>query len=202
MTRSPFKVHSNQQMMNHLRTINIIRSHSGLLHRQHVRHFSYTESIAGAWTALSKSAPVACLQDGLIQLHDATGLPWWATIVMSTFALRTVVTLPLAVYQAKNMAKFEKVVTIDLPEISRQLKQETAIAVRKFNWTEEEARKAFTASVGFARWLSVNLLILFHTFSAAGSIFEVDCERELPSGQVDGHFVGTNTAVDHPIGDH
>lgn len=133
--------------MNRLRTINNIRSHNGLLHRHHIRQFSYTESIAGAWTALSKSAPVACLQDGLIQLHDATGLPWWATIVVSTFALRTLITLPLAVYQTKNMAKFEKVATIDLPEISKQLKQETAIAVRKFNWTEDEARQAFTASV-------------------------------------------------------
>lgn len=142
--------------MNRLRGINtIIIRNSGLLSSniggQRVlvpcRQFSYTESIAGVWTALSQSAPVTGLQDGLIQLHDATGLPWWATILVSTFALRTAVTLPLAIYQNKNMAKFEKVATIDLPEISKQLKQETAIAVRKFDWTEEEARKAFTASV-------------------------------------------------------
>lgn len=136
--------------MNHLRIINTLRSGSSsrVLHRQSTRQFSYVESVAGVWTSLSQSAPVALLQNGLIQLHDATGLPWWATIAISTFTLRTVITLPLAVYQNKNMAKFEKVATIDLPEISKQLKQETAIAVRKFKWTEEEARNAFTASVG------------------------------------------------------
>lgn len=135
--------------MNHFRIINTLSRSSGLLRcGGQNRQFSSSESIAGVWTALSQSAPVAALQNGLIELHDASGLPWWATIIVSTFALRTAVTLPLAVYQNRNMAKFEKVATIDLPEISKQLKQETAIAVRKFNWTEEEARKAFTASVG------------------------------------------------------
>lgn len=139
--------------MIHLRVINTLyRSRSVLAGRgghliQSHRQFSYTETIAGAWTTLSQSAPVTALQNGLIQLHDATGLPWWGTLLVSTFALRTVITLPLAVYQNRNMAKFEKVATIDLPEISKELKQEVAIAVRKFNWTEEEARKAFTASV-------------------------------------------------------
>lgn len=140
--------------MNHLRIINTLSRSSGLLRcgggqlkQTEHRQFSGSESIAGVWAALSQSAPVAALQNGLIQLHDASGLPWWATIIVSTFALRTAVTLPLAVYQNRNMAKFEKVATIDLPEISKQLKQETAIAVRRFNWTEEEARRAFTASV-------------------------------------------------------
>lgn len=141
--------------MNHLRIINTLSRQRGLFNHGALlrsgvapcRELSYVETVAGVWTTLSQSAPVTCLQSGLIQLHDVTGLPWWATIVVSTFALRTIVTLPLAVYQNRNMAKFEKVVTVDLPEISKQLKQETAIAVRKFNWTEDEARKAFTTSV-------------------------------------------------------
>lgn len=39
-------------------------------------------------------------------------------------------------------------------------------------------------------------------FSAAGAILEIDRERELPPGQVYGHPVGPNTAMDHPIGDY
>lgn len=198
--------------MNHLRIINTISLSSGLLRsnyghfKPHIprRQFSYTESIAGIWTSLSQSAPVACLQDGLIQLHDATGLPWWGTLVVSTFALRTAITLPLAVYQNRNMAKFEKVATIDLPEISKQLKQETAIAVRKFNWTEEEARQAFTASVGCGLWhiTSIcNLLINCNLFIAvASAVLQVDRQGELPSGQVHGHIAGTDSVVDHPVG--
>lgn len=138
--------------MNRLNSINTLSRSSVLLIRPRVaypghRSLSYAESIAGVWTALSQSAPVACLQDGLINLHDATGLPWWATITVSTLALRSLITLPLAVYQNRNLAKFEKVVTVDLPEIAKELKRETAIAVRRFNWTEEEAKRAFTASV-------------------------------------------------------
>lgn len=140
--------------MNHIRIINTLGRSSGLLRGTpisrkdiHSRQLSYAESLGGVFTAISSSAPVTGLQDALIQLHDLSGLPWWGTIIVSTFALRTAVTLPLAVYQNRNMAKFERVATITLPEISKQLKQETAIAVRKFNWTEEQARQAFTASV-------------------------------------------------------
>lgn len=66
-----------------------------ILHRK----FSYQETVAGIWKSISNSTPVAYLQDGLLLLHDSTCLPWWATIVISTVLLRTVITLPFAVYQ-------------------------------------------------------------------------------------------------------
>lgn len=66
-----------------------------IVHRQ----FSYQETVAGIWKSISDSKPVAYLQDGLVFLHDTTGLPWWATIVVSTVLLRTIITLPFAVYQ-------------------------------------------------------------------------------------------------------
>lgn len=166
------------------------------------RHFSYAQSIEGLWTALSRSTPVALLQDGIVQLHDTTGLPWWATVIVSTVALRTAITLPLAVYQNRNMAKFEKVATIDLPEISKQLKQETAIAVRKFNWTEDEARRAFTASVSPAAGHAIVQLINWSIFSVARPVFEAHCQGELPSRQVHGHSPRTDTALGHSVGCH
>jgi len=40
----------------------------------------------------------------LVQVHDL-GLPWWATIVASTFAMRLAITVPLQVYSLKQQAK-------------------------------------------------------------------------------------------------
>ncbi|KAH3668817.1 hypothetical protein OGAPHI_002572 [Ogataea philodendri] len=37
--------------------------------------------------------------------HAAVGLPWWAFIPLATFAVRTVTTLPLAVYQRKGLQR-------------------------------------------------------------------------------------------------
>ncbi|CAG8579513.1 9228_t:CDS:2, partial [Acaulospora colombiana] len=38
-------------------------------------------------------------------VHDSTGLPWWATIMLSTIFLRSVFTLPIAIWQQKNAAR-------------------------------------------------------------------------------------------------
>lgn len=63
------------------------------------RQFSYQETVTTIWKSISNSTPVAYLQDGLVILHDSTGLPWWATIILSTVALRSIVTLPFTIYQ-------------------------------------------------------------------------------------------------------
>lgn len=106
-----------------------------------------TNVVTSIWTTLSNSPPVMYAQSGLIQLHDFTGLPWWGNVILSTVILRTVVTLPLSIYQQRNMARFEKVATVDLPELTKEIKIEMAIAVKKFGWTEEEARAVFNKSV-------------------------------------------------------
>jgi len=40
-------------------------------------------------------------------LHDATGLPWWGTIVLATVCARSL-TLPLSIFTAKATAKMQK----------------------------------------------------------------------------------------------
>jgi len=44
---------------------------------------------------------------GLQHVHDYSGLPWWATIILSTVVLRTGITLPLAVYQQVILGRLE-----------------------------------------------------------------------------------------------
>lgn len=106
------------------------------------RHFS----IANLWVTLSTSAPVAYFQDGLMKLHDATGLPWWGTIILSTALLRTCITVPLTIYQHKIIARIE-LITMEMPEIVKQLKIEAAQAKHMYNWTEQETKIVFNRSV-------------------------------------------------------
>lgn len=110
------------------------------------RNFSYQESVNGIWKSLSNSQPVSFVQDGLVQLHEISGLPWWATIVASTFILRSCVTLPLAVYQNKIMARLE-LIALEMPAIVKELKQEAAYAMKKYNWTENKTRAIYNSSV-------------------------------------------------------
>ncbi|CRK99575.1 CLUMA_CG012888, isoform A [Clunio marinus] len=100
----------------------------------------------GFWNSVSSSVPVTTLQEGITHLHDITGLPWWGTIVVSTVLLRTVLTFPLAIYQSKILAKVEKI-RGEMPEIVKELKMETAYAVRKFHWNEKQARIMYNRSV-------------------------------------------------------
>lgn len=122
-----------------------INHHSRLLRQIPSRSFNYAASVQGVWKTMSDSTPVHYMQEGLIQVHDFTGLPWWATIILSTFALRTIVTLPLTVYQYKIMGRLEKIGQ-EFPTVLDELKKETAYAVKKFGWTEKQAKIMFAHS--------------------------------------------------------
>lgn len=109
------------------------------------RNFNYAASVQGIWKSISDSTPVHYMQEGLISVHDLTGLPWWATIILSTFALRTLITLPLTVYQYKIMGRLEKI-GHEFPSVLEELKKETAYAVKKFGWNEQQAKVMFSHS--------------------------------------------------------
>lgn len=111
-------------------------------HRQQRRNF--TQDL---WMSLSQSKAVATFQEVTIQLHDTSGLPWWATIMLSTILLRSCITLPLSLYQNKILAKVERITTEELPEIAKELKMETALAVQKFGWDEKTAKYMFIRSL-------------------------------------------------------
>lgn len=113
----------------------------GTTNGQH-RNFSF----ASFFTTVSNSAPVHHFQEHLVLLHDLTGLPWWATIVVSTVALRTVITLPLAIYSNKVSAKLENI-TGEMPAIVQELKMEAAMARKKFQWSEQQTRIVYNRSV-------------------------------------------------------
>lgn len=113
------------------------------------RSYSLVEPLktqSGVLRILSESAPVQFLQKVLIQFHDVTGLPWWATILSSTFLLRTVITIPLAVYQQIIIAKLE-LIKLEMNDIVKDLKREANTSFRVYKWKEEVARRVYNKSV-------------------------------------------------------
>ncbi|KAJ8979575.1 hypothetical protein NQ317_019150 [Molorchus minor] len=121
------------------------------LHRQLSLQSQVTiESIAktqtGIFKTLSESTPVEYAQKLLLVTHDYTGLPWWASIVCTTVLLRTCVTLPLAVYQYYILAKLENL-KLEMPKIVEELKKETAVAIKLYNWNENIAKATYNRSV-------------------------------------------------------
>ncbi|XP_060535800.1 cytochrome c oxidase assembly protein COX18, mitochondrial [Cylas formicarius] len=100
----------------------------------------------GLYKSLSESAPVEWCQNLLVTVHDATGLPWWASIIGTTVMLRTCLTLPLAVYQNRVLARLENA-TLEMGPLVDELKKETAIATKVYQWDEKTARYMFNRSV-------------------------------------------------------
>ena len=90
--------------------------------------------------------PIGFAQKVFEYVHDVTGLPWWASILFTTFTLRTVITLPLAVHAMKVIAKVE-MLQPEIKDLSTELKKEVALAVKKFGWQQPRARKMYNATV-------------------------------------------------------
>ncbi|XP_076272908.1 cytochrome c oxidase assembly protein COX18, mitochondrial isoform X2 [Rhynchophorus ferrugineus] len=131
-----------------LRTV--LKKQSGVFQKRHYSLQSqvelFVQTQTGLFKFLSESATVKWCQSFLINVHDMTGLPWWATIICSTIILRTVVTLPLAVYQQYILAKLENLKQ-ELPYLVNELKKETAIAVKLYGWDERTARATYNRSL-------------------------------------------------------
>ena len=78
--------------------------------------------------------------------HSATHLPWWAVILASTIALRSLLTLPLAVYQNKVMAKME-LLQPTVKEYQEAVRHNMAAKCRKENLPYKEANRKIMKAV-------------------------------------------------------
>eukprot|EP00058_Branchiostoma_floridae_P016403 XP_002601891.1 hypothetical protein BRAFLDRAFT_86369 [Branchiostoma floridae] len=93
-----------------------------------------------------ESPPVRLAMTLLEHVHLHTGLPWWATIVMTTVALRLGLTFPLAVYQAHVIARVEGL----QPELARfaaALRRQVSVAGHQRGWSEKQMRSKFNVKV-------------------------------------------------------
>lgn len=120
---------------------------------------------AGWFRALAESRLVESLMGGLQGIHDSLNLPWWGAIIVSTILMRGVLTFPLAVYQNYILAKVENMKP-EMDELVKELKRETAIAIRKFGWDEKHARIMFNRSAK-KMWKDLIIKENCHPFKAS-----------------------------------
>lgn len=59
------------------------------------------------YESIADSTPIYLTEQLLVSAQQMTGLPWWASIVCTTLALRTAITLPLGIYQSIIIAKVQ-----------------------------------------------------------------------------------------------
>ncbi|ODV78711.1 uncharacterized protein CANTADRAFT_53151 [Suhomyces tanzawaensis NRRL Y-17324] len=96
------------------------------------RHFSVDPHIV-----------VSTLTESIQAVHAYTGLPWWALIPLTTFTLRTVWTLPLAVLQRKRIQKqssLRPIVSAMNPVLKLNLAKRIQGAKRKAEQAKEKVK--------------------------------------------------------------
>ncbi|XP_029035769.2 cytochrome c oxidase assembly protein COX18, mitochondrial [Osmia bicornis bicornis] len=120
-----------------------------------VRHYSNTAPAIinqtmtynnGIWKAISESFPVECLTNVLKIMHDQTGLPWWATIVVTTIIMRMFINLPLTIHDYQIKAKIENIKN-ELEETAKKLKMEIRMNMMNSEWTPVQAKAAFMRAI-------------------------------------------------------
>ena len=71
------------------------------------RQYSWQEFITSSNNFLIRyfgedAVPIQALMRLMEWIRDSTGLPWWGTILLTTFALKTVLTLPMSIFATRN----------------------------------------------------------------------------------------------------
>ncbi|KAF7664320.1 hypothetical protein LDENG_00179670 [Lucifuga dentata] len=96
----------------------------------------------GWYDSVADSAPVHLAEQFLVSLQQASSLPWWASIMVGTLAIRTVITLPLAAYQMIIIGKVEAL-QAEISELAKRLRYEVSVRARERGWTEKQSRFQF-----------------------------------------------------------
>lgn len=111
-----------------------------------VRHYSMESFFGGIYSSISNSTCVHICQQNLINFHDYTGLPWWATIIVTTILYRTAITFPLAVYTNKISVRLEQI-NAEMPAIEEELKAETAKAKHLYKLSDRDTQRLYRRNV-------------------------------------------------------
>lgn len=132
------------------------------------RYFSLESFVAWqekTYAGISNSFLVQTMQEGLLYIHDSTGLPWWATIIGTTVLLRGLMTLPLSIYQIYILAKVENI-SLELKDLVNELKRETAMAKHAYNLTDKQTMILYKKSLK-KQWNNLIVRDNCHPFKAS-----------------------------------
>ncbi|XP_046735764.1 cytochrome c oxidase assembly protein COX18, mitochondrial [Diprion similis] len=145
--RSTFPINSMLLPANRTRCTVLHPKHSGVRQfssevTQHVPQVRLT----GIWKDISESTPVEFAQDTLVTFQSTTGLPWWATIILTTVIVRSTLTLPLSLYQHYIIAKVQNL-NIEMNDTVKKLQAEANVAVSQHKCPEYYARMLYNTKV-------------------------------------------------------
>ncbi|XP_064199970.1 cytochrome c oxidase assembly protein COX18, mitochondrial isoform X1 [Anguilla rostrata] len=96
----------------------------------------------GWYESMADSTPVHLTEQLLVTMQQTTGLPWWASIIGTTLALRTVITLPLGAYQMVIIGKVEAL-QAEIAELAKRLRYEVSVRGKQLGWSEKVCRYQF-----------------------------------------------------------
>ena len=96
--------------------------------------------------SIANSNIVSWSQTKLVLIHDVTGLPWWATLTIVTLSIRSLVTLPLSIYQQKILFKYESL-RPEIEKIAQKLKKEVSTVAYAYNIGPTKAKLMFNFAV-------------------------------------------------------
>lgn len=84
--------------------------------------------------------------DAMLYVHDWTGLPWWASVALTTVALRSIITLPLVVYGRVNQARLRRLQP-EFERLAAELRDEVRRAAALYSWDGKTARRHYNATM-------------------------------------------------------
>lgn len=92
--------------------------------------------------------PVHYIEDSFASIHDTMGLPWWATIILSTGVMRLMLTMPAHITQQKVMGKrylmSEEMKTEILPALQKATDRQVMIN----KWSKKKAETSYRRVAG------------------------------------------------------
>ncbi|CAG8570226.1 8285_t:CDS:10 [Diversispora eburnea] len=83
-------------------------------------------------------------------VHNIMGVPWWATIVISTIILRSIFTLPISIWQQKNVARLLNVqpkITESFEQLKHQVARRMRSQGRSYEEFQAELQKKFDIKI-------------------------------------------------------
>ncbi|XP_077428778.1 cytochrome c oxidase assembly protein COX18, mitochondrial [Vanacampus margaritifer] len=107
-----------------------------------LRHVSSGVSDLSWYEQMAHSAPVRLAEDFLVQVQQTSGLPWWISIAVSALSVRTLITLPLAVYQMHILAKVE-MLQPEMAALAQRVRYEVSLRAGERGWTDKQSRFHF-----------------------------------------------------------
>ena len=105
-----------------------------------------TTTLSNFVTFLHNNSCVKTAEDLLIDVHDRLDLSWSATIVTSMLIARSLITVPLFVYQQIVLARLENL-QLELPDIKQKILSDIALNRSLHNWSDKCCQFNYNRSV-------------------------------------------------------